>query len=156
MSIVKYDGFMPKDAAFESSVGFLLSQLGVIATRSWIAVLNQHDLTPHHHAILLTLHAAGPLSVTALADAALVDPRNFGPVLAPLEQRDLIERRDDPSDRRRRLIALSPAGTRAAVELASATGKIEDELLVALSPNQRDALRRYLLALWHHARPTSR
>lgn len=143
---------MSTDASFQSSVGFLLSQLGVLATRSWIDVLAERDLTPHHHAILLTLHMAGRLGVTALADATLVDPRNMGPVLAPLEQRGLVERGDDPADRRRRLIALSPAGTKVAVELASATGAIEDDLLAPLTPDERTALRGNLLVLWNHAR----
>lgn len=143
---------MSTDASFQSSVGFLLSQLGVLATRSWIDVLAERDLTAHHHAILLTLHTAGPLGATALADAALVDPRNMGPVLAPLERRGLVERGDDPADRRRRLIALTPAGTKTATELASATGTIEDNLLAPLTLGQRKALRGHLLVLWQHAK----
>ncbi len=143
---------MPADASFESSVGFLLSQLGVIATRSWTEVLVERGLTPHHHAILLTLHATGPLGVTALADIVLVDPRNMGPVVAPLEQRALIERADDPADRRRRVLSLSSEGVKAAAELATATGRIEDELLAPLGSSERDELRSYLRTLWLHAK----
>jgi hypothetical protein len=43
---------MPPDASFESSVGFLRSQLGVLATRSWA---DERDPTPHHLAIALTI-----------------------------------------------------------------------------------------------------
>jgi hypothetical protein len=46
---------MPPDASFESSVGFLRSQLGVLATRSWADVLAERDPTPHHLAIALTI-----------------------------------------------------------------------------------------------------
>lgn len=155
MRFIEYDLGMATDASFESSVGFLLSQLGVLATRSWIDVLAEHDLTPHHHAILLTLHTTGPLAVTALADAALVDPRNIGPVLEPLHRRGLIERGDDPADRRRRIIALSLAGTKAAAELAAATAAIEDNLLQPLAPRERDTLREHLRTLWRHAKRSS-
>mgnify|MGYP000439210263 CR=1 FL=1 len=147
---------MPADAPFQSSAGFLLSQLGVLATRSWIDVLASRDLTAHHHAILLTLHAGGPLGATALADATLVDPRNLGPVLAPLEQRGLVERRADPDDRRRRLIALTADGVDTATELAAATGTIEDDLLAPLTPRERQALRGHLFALWRHAKDPAR
>ncbi len=115
-------------------------------------VLAERDFTPHHHAILLTLHATGSLTVTALADATLVDPRNMGPVLAPLEHRGLVQRGDDPADRRRRIVSLSPAGAKAAAELASATGAIEDVLLSALTPAERDTLGAHLLVLWRHAK----
>ncbi|MFT4217011.1 MAG: MarR family transcriptional regulator [Micropruina sp.] len=143
---------MPAEASFESSVGFLLSQLGVLATRSWVGVLAERDLTPHHHRILLTLHTAGPLGATALADIVLIDPRNMGPVVAPLERRGLIQRGDDPADRRRRVISLTPAGTEAAAELAAATSRIEDELLAPLTPDERDALRSHLRLLWQKAK----
>ncbi|WP_195907831.1 MarR family winged helix-turn-helix transcriptional regulator [Microbacterium gorillae] len=145
---------MPTDVPFQTSTGFLISQLGVLATRSWMDVLAQRDLTPHHHAILLTLLAAGPMGATALADATLVDPRNMGPVLTPLERRGLISRSDDPTDRRRRTVELTDSGVAAAKELAVAAGSIEEDLLAPLDTTQRDALRRHLLLLWQHARST--
>lgn len=142
---------MTTSASFESSIGFLLSQLGTLATRAWTDVLSERDLTPHHHAVLLTLHASGPLGVTALAAVVLVDPRNMGPVLAPLERRGLLLRRGDPDDRRRRHLVLSAKGRRTAAELAAATARIEDELLAALAPGEREALRCILRTLWQRA-----
>lgn len=139
-------------ASFESSIGFLLSQLGVLATRAWTEVLAERGLTPHHHAVLLTLQSTGPLGVTALARIVLIDPRNMGPVIAPLELRGLLVRDAVVRDRRRRVIALSPAGARAAAELAAATGRIEDELLSPLPDAERAALRSHLHTLWLHAK----
>jgi DNA-binding MarR family transcriptional regulator len=133
---------------FESSTGFLLSQLGVRATRSWTAMLARFDLTPHHHAILLVLRHSGPLGLGRLAAIVSVDPRNMGPVLDPLEGRGAIERIADPSDRRRRAVALTPEGSRLAGELAAAADEIEAEFLSALSPAKREELRGLLLQLW--------
>lgn len=137
---------------FTSSAGFLLSQLGVLSGRSWATALAERGLSPHQHAILLTLDSAGPLTLTTLADAALVDPRNMGPVLNPLDQRGLIERRDDPADRRRRLIALTRPGAALAAELASATAALEDDLLAPLDATRRAELHELLLVLWRHAK----
>jgi DNA-binding MarR family transcriptional regulator len=134
--------------SFETSAGFLLSRLGVAATRSWTALLAERDLTPHHHAVLLMLRQFGPLGLTDLAKAAMVDPRNMGPILDPLEQRDLIARTSHPTDRRRRTIALTPSGEVAATELATAADEIEDALLDPLTATERDRLRGLLLKLW--------
>lgn len=147
-----YHGIVTSEVSFQSSSGFLLSQLGVLASRSWFELLAQRRLTPHHHSVLLTLHATGPLALTALAHATLVDARNMGAVLEPLEQRNLLQRKDDPSDRRRRLVTLTPAGTSIAAELAGAAGAIEDELLAPLDASQREILRQHLLTLWMHAK----
>jgi DNA-binding MarR family transcriptional regulator len=137
-------------ASFFGSTGFLLSQLGVMATRTWSALLVERDLTPHHHAVLLTLQELGPLSLTGLARAVLVDPRNMGAVLDPLEQRGLLSRGSDPADRRRRTIDLTPQGAAMANELAAATAAIEDELLRPLPPAHREQFQGHLQALWKH------
>lgn len=140
------------DEPFQESIGFLLSQVGVLATRAWLDVLAARGLTPHHHAILLTLDAAGAQGVTDLAGAALIDPRNIGPVLAPLEHRGHIVRGDDPADRRRRVITLTATGRAVAKELRAATDRIEDDLLAPLGPDQRAVLRDQLRVLWRHAK----
>lgn len=139
---------MDPSPSFETSTGFLLSRLGVVATRSWTALLAQHDLTPHHHAVLLMLRQSGPLGLTDLAHAALVDPRNMGTVLDPLERRGLIARADHPTDRRRRTIGLTPQGKRAADNLATAADAIEEDLLTPLTTTEREILRRLLVRLW--------
>lgn len=140
---------------FETSIGFLLSRLGVAATRSWTAVLTERELSPHQHAVLLGLRRFGPVGLTELAGIVLVDARNLGPVLEPLEQRGFLVRLDHPTDRRRRTVNLTSAGEDAAAELAAATDAIEDELLEPLGVKDRDSLRGLLLAVWtHQARRT--
>jgi DNA-binding MarR family transcriptional regulator len=139
---------MDRTPGFETSTGFLLSQLGVAATRSWTALLAERDLTPHHHAVLLMLRQFGPLGLTELAQAAQIDPRNMGPILDPLERRGIVARTSHPTDRRRRPIALTPAGEAAAGELATAAAEIEAALLEPLTASERDRLRGLLLKLW--------
>ncbi len=152
MTLWGYDADMTATASFQSSTGFLLSQLGVLATRSWTALLVERDLTSHQHAILLTLREQAPVTLTALAVATLVDARNLGPVLEPLERRGLIARADDPADRRRRLIALTATGEQVAAELAAAALAIEDDLLRPLRADDREVLRQHLLTLWRNAK----
>jgi DNA-binding MarR family transcriptional regulator len=138
--------------SFESSIGFLLSQLGVRATRSWAAMLTELGLTPSAHAVLLTLRERGSLPLTELAAAIGTDPRNMGPVLDAIHP--LIQRGTSPNDRRQRTVALSAPGRRIADQLADAAAGIEADFLSALDDEETETLRHLLLKL--HARHQKR
>jgi DNA-binding MarR family transcriptional regulator len=56
----------------------------------------------------------GPMSLSALAEAVRVDAPYATLIVDSLEERGLVERRPDPADRRRKLVALTPAGKEAA------------------------------------------
>jgi DNA-binding MarR family transcriptional regulator len=52
----------------------------------------------------------GPMSLSALAEAVRVDAPYATLIVDSLEERGLVERRPDPGDRRRKLVALTPEG----------------------------------------------
>jgi DNA-binding MarR family transcriptional regulator len=56
----------------------------------------------------------GPQSLTELAEAVQVDAPYATLIVDNLQERGLVERRSDPADRRRKLVALTPEGTTAA------------------------------------------
>jgi DNA-binding MarR family transcriptional regulator len=58
--------------------------------------------------------AEGPLSLSELAAAVSVDAPYATLIVDNLEERGLVERRPDPADRRRKLVALTPEGKEAA------------------------------------------
>ncbi len=58
--------------------------------------------------------AEGPLSLSELASAVSVDAPYATLIVDSLEERGLVERRPDPADRRRKLVALTPEGKEAA------------------------------------------
>jgi DNA-binding MarR family transcriptional regulator len=58
--------------------------------------------------------AEGPLSLTELAEVVRVDAPYATLIVDNLEERGLVERRPDPADRRRKLVALTPEGKEAA------------------------------------------
>lgn len=137
-------------ADFRTATGFLLSQLGVVAARSWLSVLAERGLTAHQHGVLLTLRGASPLTLSELSRAVLVDPRNMSAVLDPLDAAGLLARGVGADDRRQRMLSLTDAGKRAADGLAAATAAIEDRFLQPLDGADRRALQRLLLRLWAH------
>lgn len=59
----------------------------------------------------------GPLSLSGLAEAVRVDPPYATLIVDTLEERGLVQRRPDPEDRRRKLVAVTPEGQEAAQRL---------------------------------------
>jgi DNA-binding MarR family transcriptional regulator len=75
-------------------------------------------------------------------------------VLNDLEDLDYVERRRDPSDRRRHLVDITDAGLGALEQAELAQGSIEDEILGGLSDAERVTFRRLLVkALADHLPP---
>jgi DNA-binding MarR family transcriptional regulator len=61
--------------------------------------------------------AAGPMSLSALADAVGVDAPYATLIVDNLEERGLVARQPDPADRRRKLVTLTPEGSKAIEKL---------------------------------------
>jgi DNA-binding MarR family transcriptional regulator len=81
----------------------------------------------------------GPLSLSELADAVQVDAPYATLIVDSLEERGLVERRPDPADRRRKLVALTPAGTAAAQRAQHVIGQPPPGF-ARLSPAELDTL----------------
>jgi DNA-binding MarR family transcriptional regulator len=71
---------------------------------------DESDLTFSETSVLTRLDLGGPATPTALAGAEHVRPQAMGNTLSALEERELITRRPEPSDRRKVLIEIAPAG----------------------------------------------
>jgi DNA-binding MarR family transcriptional regulator len=67
-----------------------------------------------------------------------------------LADQQLVERAPDPADRRRNIITITPAGRRQLRRLDKQLTRIQDELLAALSPDERDQLARLLRRVLDH------
>lgn len=79
-------------------------------------------LRPQQHQALLAIrgHAGpGPASVTDVAEALLLRRHSATELLARVEAAGLITRSADPDDRRRTLVALTPAGEAVLAELST-------------------------------------
>jgi DNA-binding MarR family transcriptional regulator len=103
-------------------VGMRIRELGALA------YLRDHQLASQH----------------TLSKALSIDANNCVLLLNDLEALHYVERQRDPSDRRRHLVELTTKG-RAALERAElAQGSVEDEILGALSAEERSVLQRLL------------
>jgi DNA-binding MarR family transcriptional regulator len=80
-------------------------------------------------------------SQQALAETLCMDANNVVLLLNELEAAEHVERRRDPLDRRRHLVHITAAGHRAMERAERAQETVEDEVLAALSPDERATLR---------------
>jgi len=106
----------------EELLGIRLKELGVLAYLRDNAEASQQSMTQALH----------------------FDANSCVLVLNELEAAGYAERRRDASDRRRHLVALTPAGRRALEKAELAQASIEDEVLASLAPGERAQLRQLL------------
>jgi len=69
-----------------------------------------------------------------------IEGPTFTRMLAALESEGLIERIPDPSDRRAKLLKLTPAGTEALHDIMTVSGTLRDEVLCDLSEDELRAV----------------
>jgi len=77
----------------------------------------------------------------ALGQTLMLDPNNCVILLNDLDEHGYVERRRDPSDRRRHLVEITPAGLAALDEAEDKLESLEAEVLVNLTATERAQLR---------------
>jgi DNA-binding MarR family transcriptional regulator len=130
-----------------SSPGLLLALLGHVAMRRLRDAHTASHLSPRQFHLLGVLHDHGAMSQTELGQTTGTDPSILVTMLNPLEADRLIARERDLKDRRRHLVTLTPAGEQHLNRAAEAQREVEAELFVGLDEEQREQLRRLLIAV---------
>ena len=138
----------PIESVLLSSSGYLLARIGAESRRLWTRMLAQHTLTPHQFGVIMALASFGNASQSKLSGTLGIDPRNAMAIFDALEHRSLIERREDPSDRRRHSVRLTQAGLRKTVELRQMGEQTEQEMLKGLSASEKHSLHKVLVKLF--------
>ena len=86
----------------------------------------------------------GPRSQQDLCISMHMDANNCVLMLNDLEQLGYVERRRDPTDRRRHIVEMTRAGHKAMLAAEQAMESLEDDVLGALSVEEREVLRKML------------
>lgn len=137
----------PVDYVLEEQIGFLLRRAHQRATAIFTARIGPHELTPTQFAALAKIHDSGAISQNRLGRVTAMDPATMQGVIARLHDRGFIERAPDPTDKRRTLLKLAPAGRAAFLE-SFANGKaVSRATLAPLSAEERATFLRLLKKL---------
>ena len=126
------------DATYQSLV--LIHHLERVARRRFEIAIKPTGLRPRHVQALTILRDHGAMTQGTLGDALRLDPANLVGLLNELEQRALLARRRDPTDRRRHIVELSPPGRTALTSAESALASVQDDVLSGLDDDERCTL----------------
>jgi DNA-binding MarR family transcriptional regulator len=91
------------------------------------------------------LREQGGTSQQLLGQALLLDPNNCVILLNDLEDAGYVERRRDPTDRRRHIVEMTPAGERALAHAEEKLETVEDGVLGNLTASERATLHKLLV-----------
>ncbi|WP_406640387.1 MarR family winged helix-turn-helix transcriptional regulator [Amycolatopsis sp. WGS_07] len=120
---------------------FLLAQLGAHATERFAERIADLGLTPPQTGLLRAIARRPGESQQVLAAELGTPPTRLVALVDGLEQQGLIERRRNPQDRRLYAVFLSDKGQETMAALAKAAAAHEDEMMAALSTEERATLR---------------
>lgn len=105
------------------------------------------------YAMLAALEEFGPASQAALGRQVGLDRSDVTAAVTALDERKLVERGPDPSDRRRNTVRITAAGRRHLASLDRLVASAQDELLAPLSASERRQLTALLARLVDHHTP---
>ena len=133
---------------------FLLGRLGYGLKRQATEQVEAAGFSLYDYSVMALLADGKCEAQTSIADMLQLDRSQLVGMLDGLEERGLIERRRDPSDRRRHRVTLTAAGERELAKLRAIVKGIEEEFLAPLDTESREILYRLLsrLASYHDTR----
>ncbi len=127
-----------------SSPAFLLAQLGAYAASKFAERLRSLKLAPPHAGILGILSANPAITQQRLAAILGMVPSRLVGLLDEMERQGLIERRENPDDRRRHALHLTEKGRSALDMVGRVSREHSHSLLAALSRDEQRQLAAFL------------
>lgn len=131
---------MPKSFDFEHAPGHLIRRAHQLAVAIFMEETGEFDITPVQFAILNALIADPGEDQVTLAAKVAFDAATFGSVVGRLEAKGWVRREPDATDRRRKILWVTPAGEAAALAMKRAVGKVQTRILGPLDTAERRQL----------------
>jgi DNA-binding MarR family transcriptional regulator len=132
--------------ALAGRLGYLLKHAQLRMAELNAAALAPFGITGRELAVLLAIDSQAPLSQQEAARRLGVDRTTMVALIDELEGKQLVQRRQDPADRRKNVVALTPAGRGTLRKAGKASDEAELRFLTALTGDEaaqlREALRR--------------
>ncbi len=111
------------------------------------AAMEPHGITGRQCAVLIAIDDREPRSQQEVAARLGVDRTTMVALVDELEAKSLVDRRPDPADRRKNVVALTAAGRETLTAALAATEAVERDFLAALTPGDAATFRRLLAAV---------
>jgi DNA-binding MarR family transcriptional regulator len=129
-------------------LGFLVVRIAEAVDGEFVASLTDLGLKPRHLRLFVLVDRAGRINQRQLAKQLGMDPGNLVAILDSLEADDLLARPRGETDRRQRLVSLTPKGRRLLARALRATAAIDEGILERLPAAQRQPYYEMTLAIY--------
>jgi DNA-binding MarR family transcriptional regulator len=120
--------------------GFLVRRLHQIHVAMFFEECKSQNVTPVQYAILTAVSVLPDLDQTSLGQEVGLDRTTTADVVKRLEDRGLVERRPNPSDKRTRHVRLTAEGQTVVDALRGDMARAQERLLAPLRPAERTML----------------
>jgi DNA-binding MarR family transcriptional regulator len=137
---VAEDGTSPDSIAPFRAIGFIVSSVGHAVAKRFRATLAPLELEPREFALLRAVAAAEGQSQQAIGERLQIPPSRMVAFVDGLEARSLLERRQNPHDRRTWALYLTPDGRELLERAFTLAVGLERELCAELSASEREQL----------------
>jgi DNA-binding MarR family transcriptional regulator len=125
------------EARLEEQPGYYIRRLQQIAVAIFLEETQAHGITPVQYAALHAAHRQPGLDQRTLAATIGFDTSTIGGVIDRLERRGLIERQASPTDRRVRLLQVTPEGAALLADVEPGMLSAQARILAPLPTEQR-------------------
>jgi DNA-binding MarR family transcriptional regulator len=99
--------------------------------------------------LMIVLSKAGPMNQISLGEEMGIDKATMVKIIDQMEDSGFVRRNSDPSDRRVKLVDLTPKGRALLPKLVAIREKVEGRFLAPLSKAETAELRRLIMKLVH-------
>ncbi len=125
---------------FTRQPGFMLRRLYQRTMGIYQRYSIDPTMTSVQFAVLYSISNLGPCSLATIGRHAAIDPATTRGVVERLRKRRFVSSEADAEDRRKSLVALTPAGAHLVRQMIPASRRITEVLMAPLSPPERVAL----------------
>jgi DNA-binding MarR family transcriptional regulator len=125
-------------------LAFLLSQIGAHSAGCFAERLAVLNLAPPHAGILRIISQTEGLSQQSLGEKLGVFPSRLVQMIDELEARGMVDRKDNPADRRSYALILTKAGRESLKHIERIACQVEERVCAALDESERAQLRSLL------------
>lgn len=126
-------------------VSWLLLQVIQLVKQRLHPIAEEHDLSVMQLSAFMVLEADQMVPMSSLSNQLACDASSITGIVDRLEAKGLVERRDNPADRRQKMVALTESGAALQRKITAAVMALEDaRLKPILSGDEQRELKRLL------------
>jgi DNA-binding MarR family transcriptional regulator len=128
---------MSKRFDVAAAPGHLIRRAQQIAVSIFADRLAASDITPVQFAILNALSDTPDMDQVTLAKRVAFDPATSGSVIGRLEAKGWLTRQAHATDRRRKLLVVTPEGLQALASMQTAVAEVQTQILAPLNADEQ-------------------